>query len=235
VSPAKRILILAGPNGAGKTTFAREFLPGEAECQVFINADLIAAGLSPFKPELAARRAGRLMVEMSREHAARGESFAFETTLADRRHARWIRDWQAGDYHVAICFLALPTPEMAIERVAERVRQGGHHVPDDAVRRRFDAGKRNFSSLYQDLVDAWAIYDNSGRPPVLLDWSEKAMNPRPIEEAKDPLLARALPALIRARKRAEEIAAATNTAVVEMVAGKIVRVYPGRTHESKSR
>lgn len=168
----KKILILAGPNGAGKTTFAREFLPDEADCPTFVNADLIAEGLSPFRPSVAAMRAGRLMLQLIAERVAAGDSFAFETTLADRAFARSIPKWQASGYHVGLLFLALPSAEMAIARVAQRVRQGGHAVPDDVVRRRFRAGKRNFEDVYKHLVDAWALYDNSGDEPVLLDWHE---------------------------------------------------------------
>jgi len=110
VSPTrKRIIILAGPNGAGKTTFAREFLPDEAECPSFVNADLIAAGLSPFNPEVVAMRAGRLMLELIDGHVARGDSFAFETTLAGKSYARHIPRWQAAGYHVTLLFLALPS------------------------------------------------------------------------------------------------------------------------------
>lgn len=169
----KTLFIIAGPNGAGKTTFAQEFLPNEAACPIFINADLIAAGLSPFAPESAALKAGRLMLEAMAEHEARGESFAFETTLSGRMYARHIPRWQALGYHVTLIFLSLPSAAFAMERVAERVRQGGHHVPDDVVRRRFAAGLRNFEQVYRDRVDAWAMYDNSGDEPVLLDWSEK--------------------------------------------------------------
>ena len=169
----KTIFIIAGPNGAGKTTFAQEFLPNEAACPIFINADLIAAGLSPFAPELAALKAGRLMLEAMAEHELRGESFAFETTLSGRIYAQRIPHWQGLGYHVTLIFLALPSPEMAIERVAERVRQGGHAVPDEVVRRRFRTGLSNFEQVYRDHVDSWAMYDNSGDEPVLLDWSEK--------------------------------------------------------------
>jgi predicted ABC-type ATPase len=168
-----KIFIIAGPNGAGKTTFAQEFLPNEAECPVFINADLIAAGLSPFSPGSAAVKAGRLMLEAMTDHEAKGESFAFETTLAGLAYTRHIPRWRAKGYHVTMFFLSLPTAEMAIARVAERVRQGGHHVPDEIVRRRFTAGKRNFERVYRDIVDAWAVYDNSGNEPVLIEWSEK--------------------------------------------------------------
>jgi predicted ABC-type ATPase len=165
----KRIVIVAGPNGAGKTTFAREFLPQEADCPTFVNADLIADGLSPFDPARVAIRSGRLMLQLIREHAERGETFAFETTLAGRNYARSIRRWRAAGYRVTLVFLSLPSPEMALSRVAERVLQGGHGVPEDVVRRRFVAGRENFETLYKPLVDEWFYYDNSGTEPVLLE------------------------------------------------------------------
>ncbi len=164
----KRILILAGPNGAGKTTFAREFLVGEGNCPDFVNADLIAAGLSPFDPARAALRAGRLMLELIAEHVARGESFAFETTLAGRNFARAIEQWRSAGYHVSLIFLSLPTADLAVQRVAQRVRQGGHAVPDKDVRRRFDRGRDLFETLYKPLVDAWMLYDNAGDTPILI-------------------------------------------------------------------
>ena len=169
----RRIIIIAGPNGAGKTTFAREFLPNEAECPVFINADLIAAGLAPFSPESAAVRAGRVMLREIQHHFRAGESFAFETTLSGRGYLRHIRQWQDAGYRVKLIFLRLNSPEEAMARVAQRVRQGGHDIPEAALRRRFAAGLINFERLYGPLVDAWALYDNSGSSPVLLDWSEK--------------------------------------------------------------
>jgi predicted ABC-type ATPase len=165
----RKILILAGPNGAGKTTFAREYLPREADCPIFINADLIAAGLSPFDPTLVAIRSGRIMLQMIREHAERGDSFAFETTLAGRNYARTIPRWRETGYGITLFFLSLPSPEVAISRVAQRVRRGGHHVADDVVRRRFFAGRDNFETLYKPIVDAWFHYDNAGREPVLLE------------------------------------------------------------------
>lgn len=162
----KRIVIIAGPNGAGKTTFAREFLPNEAHCPNFVNADLIAAGLSPFAPELAAFKAGRLMLEAIAEHARRGESFAFETTLSGLTYIRMIPKWQSDGYTVTLIFLSLPSAEMALDRVATRVAQGGHNVPKAVVRRRFAAGIKNFER-YKLLVDGWQLYDNSGAPPIL--------------------------------------------------------------------
>lgn len=168
-----KIIIIAGPNGAGKTTFAREFLPNEAGCPVFVNADLIAAGLAPFAPETAAVQAGRLMLQELARHFANRESFAFETTLSGRAYLSHIRTWQAAGYQVKLIFLQLDSPEEAIARVAERVQQGGHDIPQDTIRRRFFAGRDNFKRLYAPQVDAWALYDNAGSQPVLLEWSEK--------------------------------------------------------------
>jgi predicted ABC-type ATPase len=165
----KRIYILAGPNGAGKTTFAREFLTHEAECPAFINADLIADGLSPFAPESAAVRAGRIMLELMGEAVRRGESFAFETTLAGRNYARAISLWQGQGYIVKLHFLSLPSPEVAIARVAERVRQGGHNIPETVIRRRFEAGRYNFEKIYKPKVNSWAFYDCAGTEPVLVE------------------------------------------------------------------
>lgn len=170
---ALKVIVIAGPNGAGKTTFAREFLPNEAGCPVFVNADLIAAGLAPFAPETAALQAGRLMLRQLARHFAAHESFAFETTLAGRGYLGHIRAWQAAGYRVKLIFLQLDSPEEAIARVAQRVRQGGHDIPQGVIRRRFAAGRANFERLYAPLVDAWALYDNGGAAPVLLDWSEK--------------------------------------------------------------
>ena len=164
----KRIVIIAGPNGAGKTTFAREFLPNEASCPIFVNADLIAAGLSPFAPELVAFKAGRLMLEEIADHAKRGDSFAFETTLSGLVYARMIPVWRSSGYLVELAFLSLPDAEMAIERVAMRVRQGGHNIPEAVIRRRFAHGIDNFER-YKLLVDSWQLYDNSSTPAVLIE------------------------------------------------------------------
>jgi predicted ABC-type ATPase len=170
----RRIVIIAGPNGAGKTTFAREFLPREAECPDFINVDLIAAGLSPFDPQRAALRAGRLMlVEIARRVRA-GESFAFETTLSGKNYARLVPQWQSAGYHVTLMFLSLPTVELAIARVAARVAQGGHDVADTVIRRRFDAGMRNYENVYRRLVDTWALYDYSEPTPRLIASGDNA-------------------------------------------------------------
>ena len=167
--PDKKVTIIAGPNGAGKTTFALEYLPNEADCPVFVNADLIAAGLSPFRPETAAIRAGRLMLEEINAHARAGKSFAFETTLAGRGYVKKIKQWRADGYIVRLIFLSLATPEEAIARVAKRVYLGGHGVPENVIRRRFCAGLRNFQETYRHCVDHWQKFNNSGDIPVLED------------------------------------------------------------------
>lgn len=169
----KEILILAGPNGAGKTTFAREFLTLEANCPTFLNADIMAAELSPGHPERVAVAAARFMLGRIREEVANGNNFAFETTLANRGYAHSIREWQAAGYRVTLWFLALPTVESALARVAQRVLQGGHSIPEEVVRRRFLAGRANFEEVYRGLVDTWVLYDNSDGAPALLDWGEK--------------------------------------------------------------
>lgn len=168
-----KIVIIAGPNGAGKTTFAKEYLPNEADCPDFINADLIAAGLSPFRPETAAIHAGRLMLHEIKSRVKQLRSFAFETTLSGRSYAQKIPQWQALGYHIKLIFLNLPNANIAVARVAARVAQGGHNVPEDVIRRRFSVGLRNFEGVYKNIVDAWIVYDNSGSIPMLLDWGEK--------------------------------------------------------------
>lgn len=164
-----RILIIAGPNGAGKTTFANHFLLNEVGCDIFLNADLIASGLDPFHPERRAIQAGRLMLSMMRDHVEKGETFAFETTLSGRGYARLIPQWREMGYHVEIHYLRLPNDDYAVQRVGQRVRQGGHDIPEDAIRRRFDSGWRNFQEIYRDMVDEWAVYDSTTIPPSMVE------------------------------------------------------------------
>jgi predicted ABC-type ATPase len=171
---AKKIVIIAGPNGAGKTTFAREFLPNEAGCPTFINADLIAAGLSPFRPEDVAFRAGRLMLEEISRQASEGRSFAFESTLSGLTYRPMIDEWRTRGYTVKLIFLSLASPEEALARVAMRVRQGGHHVPPATIRRRFASGLQHFLNIYRHRVNYWQWYDNGGETPVL---KEEGVNP----------------------------------------------------------
>ena len=173
-SNEKRTIIIAGPNGAGKTTFAREYLPLEVGITTFINADLIAAGLSPFAPELAARRAGRLMLEEIDRCAAAGISFGFETTLAGKGYVHRISSWQSLGYVVKLVFLQLQSVEQAMARVQLRVRQGGHSIPPEVIARRFIAGLRNFETLYRPLVNEWQRIDNGGPAPRLLSEGGRA-------------------------------------------------------------
>ncbi len=169
-----RIIIIAGPNGAGKTTFAREFLPFEADCPIFVNADLIAAGIAPFQPETVAFRAGRLMLQELAHHSAERCSFAFETTLSGRTYARMIDTWRANGYTVKLIFLSLASADEAVARVANRVRQGGHHIPTETIRRRFESGLIHFRDTYRHRVDFWQLFDNSGDSPLLI---EEGANP----------------------------------------------------------
>jgi predicted ABC-type ATPase len=164
-----RALILAGPNGAGKTTFARQYLMREGSCTTFINADLIAAGLSPFRPEDAAIRAIRLMAQEMHVCVSNRSDFSIETTLAGRSYISLIRSWRAYGYGVKLIFLRLPSPEVAIARVRYRVIQGGHDVPEELIRRRFEQGLANFEGIYRSLVDAWQVFDSSGKAPKLID------------------------------------------------------------------
>ncbi len=165
----KKIRIIAGPNGAGKTTFATEFLVNEAGTLAFVNADMIAAGLNPFQPERSAVQAGRLMLRLIDTYVKRGESFAFETTLSGRSYARMIPMWQAQGYWIQLYFLSLPSPQMAVARVLNRVREGGHNIPENVVHRRFHAGWHNFHHIYKDIVDEWVLYDSSGNSPVRIE------------------------------------------------------------------
>ncbi|MGH9685498.1 MAG: zeta toxin family protein [Candidatus Acidiferrales bacterium] len=167
------VYIIAGPNGAGKTTFAREFLPNYAECRNFINADLIAQGVSPFSPEAIAFRAGRLMLEEIELYARRGASFGFETTLSGRSYLSLIRHLKKRGYQVHYFFLWVPTVDLALKRVRARVLEGGHDVPETVVRRRFDRSIRNFLLRYVPLGDSWTLFDNSGATPTVIAFEKQ--------------------------------------------------------------
>jgi predicted ABC-type ATPase len=164
-----RCIVIAGPNGAGKTTFAREYLPKDAGVIHFVNADLIAAGLSPLRPELAALAGGRLLLtELDRLAKARAD-FAFESTLSGLGYLGRLQKWKVAGYRIEMVFLRLHSPQLALRRIAVRVKQGGHDVPRADVLRRFARGWRNFEASYKPLADAWAVYDNSGDQPQLLE------------------------------------------------------------------
>jgi len=153
--------IIAGPNGAGKTTFARKFLPEYVKCLDFINADLIAGGISPFVPEKAAIQAGRIMIEQIQHLAESRRDFGFETTLSGKSYANFLHKLKGKGYRIHLFFLWLPNADLAIERIADRVRKGGHTIPEGVVRRRFHKGLNNFIKIYRPLLDSWFIIDNS--------------------------------------------------------------------------
>src|SRR5579859_2239891 len=161
-SPA--IVVLAGPNGAGKTTAAPFLLRDALGVREYVNADPIAVGLSAFAPESVAIAAARVMLARVEELARQRISFGFETTLASRSFAPWLRLRLADGYAVHLVFLWLASPELALARVARRVELGGHSVPDEVVRRRYSAGLRNLFELYQPIMSTWRVYDNSDLP-----------------------------------------------------------------------
>ena len=165
-----QVNIIAGPNGAGKTTFAAEFLPKFANCKEFVNADLLAQGISPFSPETAAIEAGRAMLERIKNLAERKIDFGFETTLAGRGLDKIIRDLKRQGYSISIYFLWLPSSDLALRRVTERVRRGGHNIPIQTVKRRYVAGIKNFINNYSKLADEWILFDNSSHNPTIITW-----------------------------------------------------------------
>ena len=162
------VVILAGPNGAGKSTAAPALLHGTLAVNEFVNADVIARGMSATDPDSVAIAAGRVMLTRLGELATRRVSFAFETTLASRTFAPWLRNLRASGYQIHLLFLWLPSPEFAIERVSDRVRAGGHDIPAPIVRRRYRSGLRNLFDLYEPLVSSWGLYDSSGPVPRLI-------------------------------------------------------------------
>ena len=171
------LIVIAGPNGAGKSTVAPALLLGTFRVNEFVNADAIAQGLSAFAPERVAFQAGRIMLERLQQLANQRVNFAFETTLASRTFAPWIANLQQTGYLFNLIFLWLPSADIAIARVQQRVTQGGHHVPEETIQRRYEAGIRNFFELYRPLADSWFFYDNSNTAnPRLLAAGEKESN-----------------------------------------------------------
>ena len=166
------LYIIAGPNGAGKTTFARKFLPEYVECLEFVNADLIAGGLSPFAPDRAAIASGRLMLERIHLLGNQGLDFGFETTLSGRTYTKLVRDLRERGYQIHLYFLWIMNVKLALERIETRVKGGGHDVPASVVRRRFARSLPNFFRLYRPLVDSWTIFDNSEDEPKMVAFEE---------------------------------------------------------------
>jgi predicted ABC-type ATPase len=170
----KDVIVIGGPNGAGKTTTANRLLPKELDLREFLNADEIARGLAPFDPEGNAVPAGRLMIERIDQLVAAGKSFAFETTCAGHRQAKLLRRCREAGYRVTFIYLWLPSAQFAIERVAQRVAQGGHNIPEDVIVRRYAAGVYNMRHVFLPLADVASIYDNSVEPSVLIGAKDSA-------------------------------------------------------------
>ena len=164
----KNVYIIAGPNGSGKTTFAKKFLPDYAKCSNFINADLIASGLSPFSPGLVAIKAGKLVIEEIKGLSDKGADFAFETTLAGKSYIKFLKKLKEHGYSVSIFFLWIPNTTLALTRIKDRVAVGGHDVPANDVIRRFGRGLDNFFRYYKPIADTWLLFDNSDVTPRLL-------------------------------------------------------------------
>lgn len=162
------LYIIAGPNGAGKTTASYSLLPEILHCTNFVNADEIARGLSPFAPETVAVQAGRIMLERIEELLPQGVDFAIETTLATRSYVQLVRRAQALGYKVHLIFFFLENEEQAIQRVAQRVSNGGHNIPEDDIRRRFKRGIYNLIHLYMPICDSVLVYNNEKTPAKLV-------------------------------------------------------------------
>ncbi len=171
------VYVIAGPNGAGKTTFAKTFLPEYVKCKQFVNADLIASGIAPFLPEQAALSAGKLLIEKIRELSNQGKDFGFETTLSGKSYIPFLKKLRDQGYKIHLFFLWIPTLEMALARIEERVKRGGHHIPEPVVKRRFHKGTRHLFKLYRPLLDSWMLFDNSAAAPHLIaaEENEKLM------------------------------------------------------------
>jgi len=157
------VIVIAGPNGSGKSTAAPALLRDYLGITEFVNADVIAQGLSAFGSENVSIQAGRIMLNRLKELASEKADFAFETTLAARSYASWLTKLQQAGYRAHLIYLWLPRAELAIARVANRVQRGGHDIPEDVVRRRYESGLRNFFSLYIPFVYSWRLFDNSGK------------------------------------------------------------------------
>ena len=166
------LYIIAGCNGAGKTTASYSVLPDLLECREFVNADEIARGLSPFNPESVAIEAGRLMIQRIESLVGQRKTFAIETTLATRSYAALVHKVHDLGYIVVLLFFWLPSPEIAVKRVAKRVSEGGHNIPSETIYRRYRLGLQNFFEIFIDIVDSWSFYDNLNTPVELANDDE---------------------------------------------------------------
>ena len=162
------VVVLAGPNGAGKTTSARTLLAETLNLMTFVNADVIAQGLSGFNPEIVAFEASEIMLKRLHDLAAQRASFAFETTLSGRSYGPWLRSLNEAGYRIHLVFFWLASDDLAVVRVTERVRAGGHHIPEQTIRRRYRRSIDNFFTVYRPLATVWSFYDNSADFPRLI-------------------------------------------------------------------
>lgn len=160
----KQLYVIAGCNGAGKTTASYTILPDILDCREFVNADEIAKGLSPFQPEKASIQAGRLMLTRIKYLLTSGEDFAFETTLSTRSYVKLLEQAKETGYAITLLYFWLNSTGLAIKRVKTRVKEGGHNIPEDVIRRRYERGLINFFGLFQPIVNDWMFIDNSGEP-----------------------------------------------------------------------
>ncbi len=178
------IVVVAGPNGAGKSTTASVLLPENLSIDHFVNADLIALGLSPFAPERSAFAAGRIMLKRIHKLSEEGMSFAFETTLAARSYAPFLRKAKQAGYLVHVIYIWLNSAELAVARVAHRVQQGGHDVPREVIERRYQRGLRNLFSIYMPLANSWTLCDNSSRELIVVAQGEGGAEPQIFDALK---------------------------------------------------
>tara|TARA_R110002049_G_C8983073_1_gene548459 strand:- start:211 stop:786 length:576 start_codon:yes stop_codon:yes gene_type:complete len=170
----KKLYVIAGCNGAGKTTASYTILPEILNCDEFVNADEIAKGLSPFRPEKAGIQAGRLMLQRIKSLISKGQDFAFETTLATKSYKNLVTDAQANGYSVILIFFYLSSQDLAVKRVETRVKEGGHDIPEKVIRRRYENGLKNFFNIFKSIVDEWMFIENSGEPYQLIAQKTKS-------------------------------------------------------------
>ncbi len=173
-----QLIVIDGPNGAGKSTIARRLLPERLRVLTYVNADDIARGLAAYRAEAVAFEAGRIMLAWMKDLAARREDFAFETTLSGRGYASWVNELQQAGYMFHLQYVALPSAEMAVERVKRRVLLGGHNIPTGDIRRRYGRGLHNFFELYMRVADSWTLFDNStSAGPQIVAHGERHQEP----------------------------------------------------------
>jgi len=170
----KNVYIIAGPNGSGKTTFAREFLPNYAKCPNFVNADLIAQGLSPFSPGQVAIKSGKLVLEQIKEYSKNSIDFGFETTMSGVTYLKYFKFLKEKGYKISIFFLWIPSSQLAIVRVKDRVAQGGHNVPVEDIKRRFERSVVRFFKEYRSFADKWILFDNADKIPKIIARKQNA-------------------------------------------------------------